>query len=434
MLQVPEQIVIDWGPRRVVFSVSELTEAIAGLLGESFADIWVSGEISGLKIASSGHAYFTLKDDKAQIRCACFRNALRIIKFRPQDGMAVAARGRVDVYAARGEYQLIVEVIEPQGVGALQMAFEQLKKTLEAEGLFAAARKRPLPAFPRRIGIVTSPAGAVIRDMLNILTRRFPGLHIRLYPAMVQGAGSADAVAEGIRHFSEGGWADIVIVGRGGGSLEDLWTFNEEAVARAIAACSVPVVSAVGHETDFTISDFVADMRAPTPSAAAELVVPERDAVMSGIEVMEARLGRALHFRVVRMAQRMDELLFRLHERARRRIEAARRAWQELEARLQGREPRLQLAAARTRVDSANATLAELIRRRLEASRRTLDRLHAGLVQLSPLAVLERGYAVVQTEAGAIVRSSADVAAGDALRVRLHQGRLGVRVESKTNN
>ncbi len=270
----------DLTPERRIFSVSELNAAIRAILDDEFRDIWVSGEISGLKLASSGHYYFTLKERDAQLRCVAFRSAHRYWKFKPADGLAVLARGRIDVYEVRGEYQLQVELLEPQGLGALQLAFEQLKKKLAAEGLFAAERKRRLPRFPRRIGIVTSPRGAAIADMIHILSRRFPGLAIRLFPALVQGAGSVEEVCRGIEYFSRSGWADVVIVGRGGGSLEDLWTFNEEAVARSIAACSVPVVSAVGHETDVTIADFVADLRAPTPSAAAELVVPTRDSVV----------------------------------------------------------------------------------------------------------------------------------------------------------
>src|SRR5215472_14698565 len=271
-----EQMALTWGPVRKTYTVGELNMAIRGVLGSEFDDIWVSGEISGTRTVSSGHCYFTLKDHDAQLRCVCFRASLRYLKFKPQDGVAVLARGRIDVYEARGEYQLLVEALEPQGHGALQFAFEQLKKKLAAEGLFDAARKRAIPPLPQRIGIVTSPTGAVIRDITEILSRRFPGLHMRLYPAMVQGEGSVEAVVRAIEYFSKSDWAEVVIVARGGGSLEDLWTFNEEAVARAIAASRAPVISAVGHETDFTIADFVADLRAPTPSAAAELVVREK--------------------------------------------------------------------------------------------------------------------------------------------------------------
>ena len=245
-----EQIALNWGLEPHYYSVTELTQAMREALSERFTDIWVSGEISGTKLPASGHYYFTLKDSAAQLRCVCYKMTARYLKFKPQDGIAVLARGRVDLYDARGEVQLVVEAIEPQGHGALQLAFEQLKKKLEAEGLFDRARKRPLPALPERIGIVTSPTGAVIRDMLHILERRCPGRHIRLYPAQVQGEGAAEQVTAGIEYFSVSGWAEVVIVARGGGSLEDLWTFNEEAVARSIAASSVPVVSAVGHETD----------------------------------------------------------------------------------------------------------------------------------------------------------------------------------------
>ena len=251
-----EQFALEFLPERRVFTVTELNSAIRGLLDREFQDIWVSGEISGVKLAASGHYYFTLKERESQLHCVCFRSTVRFLKFKPQDGVAVVARGRIDVFEARGEYQLLVELLEPQGHGALQFAFEQLKKKLAAEGLFDPARKRALPRFPRRIGLVTSPRGAVISDMIGILERRFPGLHIRLFPALVQGEGAVEEVCRGIEYFGRTGWADVVIVARGGGSLEDLWTFNEEAVARAIAACPVPVVSAVGHETDTTIADF----------------------------------------------------------------------------------------------------------------------------------------------------------------------------------
>ncbi|MBV9507204.1 MAG: exodeoxyribonuclease VII large subunit, partial [Acidobacteriia bacterium] len=282
-----EQFALDFdlSPERRIYTVSELNSAVGAVLAAEFTGIWVSGEISGTRLATSGHYYFTLKEREAQIRCVAFRSAHRYWKIKPQDGLAVLARGRLDVYEARGEYQFLVEGLEPQGLGALQLAFEQLKKKLAAEGLFLAERKRPLPRFPRRIGIVTSPRGAVIADLIHILCRRFPGLHIRLFPALVQGEGSAEEVRRGIEYFSRTRWADLVIVGRGGGSLEDLWTFNEEAVARAIAGSLVPTVSAVGHETDFTIADFVADLRAPTPSAAAELVVPLREELLERIRV-----------------------------------------------------------------------------------------------------------------------------------------------------
>ncbi|MGA2433839.1 MAG: exodeoxyribonuclease VII large subunit, partial [Bryobacteraceae bacterium] len=295
-LRAMEQIAFQFEPVRRVFSVSELNAAVRGVIEGAFQDVFVIGEISGVRLAASGHYYFTLKERDAQLRCVCFRQTARYLKFKPQDGIAVTARGRIDVYEVRGEYQLLVEHLEPQGHGALQLAFEQLKKKLAAEGLFDPARKRPIPRFPRRIGIVTSPTGAAIRDLLQILERRFSGLHIRLFPAQVQGEGSIEEVTRGIEYFSQSGWADVVIVGRGGGSLEDLWTFNEEAVARAIAACTVPVISAVGHETDFTIADFTADLRAPTPSAAAELAVCTREQVLEQIGVAESKLRQAMRY------------------------------------------------------------------------------------------------------------------------------------------
>src|SRR5580693_3672709 len=264
------------------------------LLSEHFTDIWISGEISGTRLPASGHYYFTLKDETAQLRCVCYKMTARYLKFKPRDGVAVLARGRVDLYDARGEIQLVVEAIEPQGHGALQLAFEQLKKKLALEGLFDAARKRPLPAMPERIGIVTSPTGAVIQDILNILRRRFAGRQVRIYPAQVQGEGAVEQVAAGIDYFSESGWAEVVIVARGGGSLEDLWTFNEEQVARAIAASAVPVISAVGHETDFTIADFVADLRAPTPSAAAEMVICTRQSLLDRLDAAGIKLRQAM--------------------------------------------------------------------------------------------------------------------------------------------
>ncbi len=259
------QMTLELGPERHIFRVSALNAAIQRRFELDFRGIWVAGEISGCRLAPSGHYYFCLKEEQSQIKCAFFKSALRFAKFRPQDGLEVIARGNLEVYEARGEYQLIVELLEPQGAGALQLAFEQLKRKLAEEGLFEQSRKRPLPKLPRQIGVVTSPAGAVIRDILHVLERRFPGLHVRLFPAQVQGEGSIEQVCAGLEYFSGSGWAEVVIVARGGGSLEDLWTFNEEAVARAIAACSVPVISAIGHETDFTIADFVADHRAPTP-------------------------------------------------------------------------------------------------------------------------------------------------------------------------
>jgi exodeoxyribonuclease VII large subunit len=441
----------DLTPARRIFSVSELNSAIRVVLDAEFQEVWVSGEISGIKLATSGHYYFTLKEREAQVKCVAFRSSHRYWKFKPQDGLAVLARGRIDVYEARGEYQLLVELIEPQGLGALQLAFDQLKRKLAAEGLFAPDRKRALPRFPRRIGIVTSPRGAAIADIVHILSRRFPGLHIRLYPALVQGEGAVEEVCRGIEFFSRTKWADLVIVGRGGGSLEDLWTFNVEAVARAIAACSVPVVSAVGHETDVTIADFVADLRAPTPSAAAELVVPTHEDLLQRIAgcrakgtqalryrlaMLERRLRQqgieralnVLHRRVGRGLQRMDEQEFRLRERIRAATDARERARRLLEIRLQRFDMRTRLATGRRRMETLTVASSQSMRASLTGRRGRLEQLHAKLSQLSPLRILERGYAIISNEAG-IVKDSAAAPGGSQIHVRLAKGELDAVVK-----
>ncbi len=440
----------DLAPRRRIFSVSELNAAIRSALDEEFRDVSVTGEISGMKLAASGHYYFTLKDRAAQVRCVAFRSAHRYWKCKPQDGLAVMARGRLDVYEARGEYQLQVEMLEPQGLGALQLAFEQLKQKLAAEGLFAPERKRPLPRYPRRIGIVTSPQGAAIADMIQILTRRFPGLHIRLFPARVQGEGSVEEVCRGIEWFSRTKWAELVIVGRGGGSLEDLWTFNTESVARMIAASQVPVISAVGHETDFTIADFVADRRAPTPSAAAELAVCTCQELLERIAAAREKSTRAmryrfamlekrlrlqgierasggLHRRVGRGLQRLDEQEYAMRERMRMLAESRRRVLRTWEQRLQGFDLRPRLARGRRRLETAEGATAQLLRMRLARRRARLDELAAHLSQLSPLRVLDRGYAIVSGPAG-IVKDSAEVPAGSGIHVRLAKGELDATV------
>ena len=446
-----EQYALPLLPERRVYTVSELNAAIRGVLEQEFPDVWVAGEISGTKLATSGHYYFTLKERDAQLRCVCFRSTHRYLKFKPQDGVAVVARGRIDVFEARGEYQLLVEFLEPQGHGALQFAFEQLKKKLAAEGLFDAARKRPLPRFPRRIGIVTSPRGAVISDLLHILERRFPGLHVRLFPATVQGEGSIEDVCRGIEYFSRTSWAELVIVARGGGSLEDLWTFNEEAVARAIAASQVPIVSAVGHETDVTIADFVADLRAPTPSAAAELVVRTREELLAGIETYRRHLAQAARYRLAmarraidqqgiqralsvfhravgRRLQRVDEQEYRLRERVRALIESRSRAYRALDTRVRYYDPRPRFARDRRRLETAQAAMEQ--RLRLDLARRSahLQELAAKLSQLSPLRILERGYAIVTKDSGEIVTDSRDAPPGSDVHIRLAQGGLDATV------
>jgi len=446
-----EQLALAWGPVRKTFTVAELNARIRGLLGDEFDDIWVAGEISSTKMAASGHCYFTLKDQDAQLRCVCFRQSLRYLKFKPQDGMAVLARGHIDVYEARGEYQLLVEALEPQGHGALQFAFEQLKKKLAAEGLFDPARKRPIPRLPRRIGIVTSPTGAVIRDITQVLSRRFPGLHLRLYPALVQGEGSVDAVCRAIEYFSDSGWPDVVILARGGGSLEDLWTFNEEAVARAVAASNVPIISAIGHETDFTIADFVADLRAPTPSAAAELVIGTREQLLDQIGAWESKLQQSVRYRVAmaarrlheqgverasavlhrnvgRLQQRVDEMEYRLRDHMHAAASARRKRFDQLATRLRGLDLRLRFAAVRRRLEAAQTAIARLVHLRVTRAHGRLDPLAAQLTQLSPLKILERGYAIVTNADGVIVKQPGDAPPGSNIDVRLAKDRLAARV------
>jgi len=443
-----EQLALSWEPVRRAFTVSELTQELRGVLGEHFTDIWVSGEISGTKLPASGHYYFTLKDESAQLRCVCYRMTARYLKFKPKDGVAVLARGRIDVYDARGEVQMIVESLEPQGHGALQFAFEQLKHKLAAEGLFDASRKRSLPPLPERIGIVTSPSGAVIRDMIQILERRSPGRHIRVYPSQVQGEAAAAQIAAGIDYFSRSGWAEIVIVARGGGSLEDLWAFNEEVVARAIAACSMPVISAVGHETDFTISDFVADLRAPTPSVAAELVCASRQSLADRMDTAQAKLRQGarltqalgarrfhavefdparLHRYLGRRMQRVDELDYRLRENMRNGLERRKRTFEVSSSRLARLDVRLRVAEARRRLEGFETKVEQRIRLLLSRSRTRFAPLEAHLVQLSPLKILERGYAIVERD-GNVVKSPEDAPVGSDLWVRLAEGGLGVRV------
>jgi len=442
-----EQLALAWEPLRRTYTVAELNARIRMLLDSEFDDVWVAGEISGCRMAASGHCYFTLKDKEAQLRCVCFRASLRYLRFKPQDGMAVLARGRLDVFEARGEYQLLVEVIEPQGHGALQFAFEQLKRKLAAEGLFDTARKRAIPKLPRRIGLITSPSGAVIRDILQILERRFPGLHLRLYPVLVQGEGSVEGVCRALEFFGSGGWAQVVIVARGGGSLEDLWTFNEEAVARAITASVVPVISAVGHETDFTIADFVADLRAPTPSAAAELVICTRQDLLDQIAASQQKLLQAARYRIAmamrrlhqqgldrmqatlhrsigRRQQRIDELEYRIRNRMRDEIASRRRRFDALVMRLRRQDLRLRFADARRRIEAANAAMEHRMRLRLTRLRGCLEPLIVHLTQLSPLTILDRGYAIVTNDRGEIVKRPNQAAIGTNVGIRLAQGRL----------
>jgi exodeoxyribonuclease VII large subunit len=437
---------------RAVLTVSQLTEQLRAVVEERFPAVWVEGEISNFRVYGSGHAYFTLKDETSQVRGVLFRNRMRRIRFEPGDGQHVLAFGSLEVYAQRGEYQLVIELLEPRGLGALQLAFEQLKARLGAEGLFAEGHKRPLPRFPRRIGIVTSPSGAAVRDILRVIGRRFEGLSIVIAPARVQGDGAAPEIAAGIADLNALGDVDVIIVGRGGGSLEDLWAFNEETVARAIAGSKVPIISAVGHEVDVTIADFVADVRAPTPSAAAELVVREKHALVDGLLDLRGRLERAMRRRLQRDAERAVSLAGRrvltdpsrpLRDLERRVDEAGRRLRHAASAALRRATHRLEIATAGLRAGSPFARLAsgrqrlEHVESRLQsASGRTLVRsqhrlgaLVGRLDSLSPLAVLGRGYSLTRTPAGEIVQDAARVAPGDAVAVLLAPGSLECRVE-----
>ena len=438
-------------PQRRVFTLRELSDGIRGVLESGFTNIWVSGEISGAKLAPSGHCYFTLKDSDAQIKCVCWKLAFMRLKFKPKDGIQALVRGRVDIYEQRSEYQFVVESIEPQGHGALQLAFEQLRARLRDEGLFEASRKRALPRYPQRIGIVTSPKGAVIRDFIEVLSRRFPGVHIRLFPAQVQGMSAADEVCRGIRYFSENGWAQIVVVARGGGSLEDLWTFNEESVARVIAACKVPVVSAIGHETDVTISDFVADLRAPTPSAAAAMIICERKEVLDRVGNREARMaelmryrfamlhrrlheqaaGRAesvLHRGLARRMQRVDDNTARLHAALRNQFAAQNRKRRQLEDRLRFFDPRPRLARNRERLNALTFCAQSAMRAAVARADRRVENAGTKLEQLNPRLVLARGYAIVLDEAGAIVRGATAAPQGAAIRLLFAKDAVRARV------
>jgi exodeoxyribonuclease VII large subunit len=445
-----EQIAFSLGPTRRSFTVSELTAEMRAVLAGEFTDIYVLGEISGMKLAASGHYYFTLKDSLSQLRCVCYKMTARYLRFKPQDGASVLVRGRVDLYDARGELQLIVDSLEPQGLGALQAAFEQLKKRLAMEGLFDASRKKPLPALPERIGIVTSPTGAVIRDILNVLERRCPGRHIRIYPAQVQGEGAAEQIAEGIGYFATSDWAEVIIVARGGGSMEDLWAFNEEIVARVIAASEVPVISAVGHETDFTIADFVADLRAPTPSAAAEMVIATRQSLVDGLRAatqklrQSARLTLALASRqlrevaidetrlrnmIGRRTQRVDELDYRIRDSMRTAIGTRKRSLDTTSIRLARKDVRLRFAEARRKAGTLDQTLRQLAQLRLRDAKAVLTPLTAKLEQLSPVAILERGYAIVERD-GKIVKTPEDAPPDSVVQVRVAKGKLKARVLS----
>jgi exodeoxyribonuclease VII large subunit len=441
-------------PERKIWSVSDLTARIRDLLAGEFAEISVEGEVSNAHAAQSGHLYFTLKDARAQIRCVCFRNQLIRLKFRPEDGLHVTVRGSISVYEQRGEYQIYVEHVDPVGLGALQLAFEQLKKRLDAEGLFDAARKKPLPMLPRRVGLVTSPRGAAVRDVVRILRRRFPNLHLILYPVRVQGEGAADEIVAAIKYFNRKQVADVLIVARGGGSMEDLWAFNEENLVRAIAACTIPIVTGVGHETDFTIADFVADVRASTPSAAAELVVRSRQEFDRHLGELRHKLAQQTRYKLLELRHRLrelgihraerelqdllrrnrqhtDELTAQLAEGLRGRLDRLRRRYTTSQTHLLGIDLRARFRAFALKLEQASSGVRARIERALVVKRQRLERLGLQLEERGPLRVLERGYAICYDAAGNVIRAADGVAVGDRVRVQLSRGVLGTEVKDK---
>ncbi len=426
-------------------TVSELTGQIRQLLERRFGDVWVEGEISNFKSHSSGHWYFTLKDAGAQVRCASFKNANRSIRFRPEDGLAVRVRGRVSVYEPRGDYQILVSSMEPVGLGALQLAFEQLKARLAAEGLFATERKRPIPVVPRRVGLVTSRTGAALQDMLRVLRRRNAAVSVLLAPARVQGEGAVAEIVNAIRRLSECGLVDVMIVGRGGGSLEDLWAFNDERVARAIASSSVPVISAVGHETDVTIADFVADLRAPTPSAAAELVASASGELRTAIDRRIREAAAAVRYRLLdarsdlrdlvasralngvpalveRRIQALDDASEVILRITTDRIEASRKQVAADVRMLAERDPRRRVLVERARLARASTAIPAHAQRSLESRRHAFADFRGRLSSLDPLGVLARGFAVVRNAAGRIVRAPSDVIPGETIDIRVAGG------------
>jgi exodeoxyribonuclease VII large subunit len=448
------QLTFNLMPEKRVWTVSELTAKIRDLLAKNFTNISVQGEISNCREAQSGHIYFTLKDDRSQVRCVFFKQQQRGIKFRPEDGLQMTVRGSISVYEARGEYQIYVESLEPIGLGALQLAFEQLKKRLEAEGLFDPARKKPLPLLPSRIGIITSPRGAAVRDLVRILTRRFPNVHLTVYPVRVQGEEAAGEIVKALKYFNAKKIVDVLILARGGGSLEDLWAFNEEPVARAIAASEIPVISGIGHETDFTIADFVADVRASTPSAAAELVVQTRREFDKHIAELRETLAGLIRYRLLELSrrvhelsarrgfrrpldllrqqrQRADEMTSRLALGLRARLEQSRKRFTAAHLRIVKFDFRVKISAFRLRLEKRAADLGVRIERQLRARHERVEKLFLQLNERSPLKVLERGYAIATDAHGIVLRDAAQVAIGDTVSLQLHRGKLSTEVKKR---
>jgi len=441
-------------PERRVWKVRELVASVRGHIEREYADAWVEGEISNFRAYDSGHLYFTLKDGNAQIKVVMFRSSARLLRFRPADGLQVVLRGRVTVYEDRGELQIAAEYLEPKGAGSLQLAFEQLKSKLEAEGLFAAERKKAIPSLPARIGIVTSPQAAALRDILNILHRRHHSVNVLIFPAQVQGDTAASEIAAGVRHFNQQKKVEVIIIARGGGSAEDLASFNNEGLARTVASSEIPVISAVGHETDFTIIDFVADLRAPTPSAAAELVIRSRQEIEDKAAALHDRLERAMRYRLLmgrqaltqlsqhgafarmmelirQRQQKLDDLSHRMELAERGLLEKYRRRWEMVSAAVRHYDVRLVLSGMRRELDSRTTALASVMRNVLLQHRVRAERLEMALQSLSPVAILDRGYALVFDSEGKLLKDADAAKIGDEISARLARGRIQASVTKK---
>lgn len=441
-------------PERRVWKVRDLVAAVRTHIEREYSDAWVEGEISNFRAPESGHLYFTLKDGDSQIRVVMFRSSARLLRCRPADGLQVVVRGRVTIYEDRGELQISAEYIEPKGAGSLQLAFEQLKAKLEAEGLFARERKKPIPSLPSRIGIVTSAQGAALRDILNILERRHHSVNVLIFPAQVQGEAASQEVVSGLRYFNQHGKVDVIIVARGGGSAEDLAAFNHEGLARAVAASEIPVISAVGHETDFTIIDFVADLRAPTPSAAAELVIRSRQEIEEQASSLHDRLNRAMRYRLLmgrqaltelaqhgafgrmmelirRHQQKLDDVTHRMEVAERQLLQQMHRRWETTSAAVRHYDLRLVLSGMRRELDSKTTALVAVTRNVLLQHRVRSERLDTALQSLSPLAILDRGYALIFDTQGKLLKSVDSVNPGDEVSARLAHGQFQAKIITK---
>jgi exodeoxyribonuclease VII large subunit len=452
----PGQLGFSFRPAdRRIWTVRDLVSAVRTHIEREYSDVWVEGEISNFRQQDSGHVYFTLKDRSAQLRVVMFRSSARLLRFRPDNGMQIVLRGRVTVYEDRGELQISAEYLEPKGAGALQVAFEQLKAKLEAEGLFDPARKKPIPTLPRRIGVVTSPQAAALRDILNVLRRRHHTANVLIYPAQVQGEAARVEVSAGIRYFNRAGSVDVIIVARGGGSAEDLAAFNHEGLARTIAGSRLPVISAVGHETDFTIVDFVADLRAPTPSAAAELVIRSRQEVEDHAESLRQRLLRAMRYRLLidrqaltdlahhgaflrmrdainQRQQKLDDLKYRMERGERQILERHRRRWELAAAAVRHYDVRRMLSGIRKELQVDVGALATGVRAVLSQKRSRLAQVSGRLEVLSPLAILARGYALVFDSSGRLLKEAGQVEVGDEISARLAKGTLTASVRKRS--